>query len=94
MADKYRRVDRPQPQLPMLPNEIRITSQGIRKNYISYAIDKLTNVAQHPLSRVSLPSLQPRPHIVDSLLLSAVRAVDAVSRAAPTVCCCERWAVR
>ena len=54
MADKYRRVDRPQPQLPMLPNEIRITSQGIRKNYISYAIDKLTNVT--PLLHTHVPT--------------------------------------
>ena len=45
MSDKYRRVDRPQPATPMLPNEIRITAQGIRKAYISYGIAKLTAVS-------------------------------------------------
>ena len=42
MADKYRRVDKPAPEQPNNPNEIRLTAIGRRKNYISYAIGKLT----------------------------------------------------
>jgi len=42
MADKYRRADKPAPEQPSNPNEIRLTAIGRRKNYISYAIGKLT----------------------------------------------------
>lgn len=42
MADKYRRVEKSTPEQPSNPNEIRLTAVGRRKNYISYAIGKLT----------------------------------------------------
>jgi hypothetical protein len=42
MADKYRRVEKATPDQPSNPNEIRLTAIGRRKNYISYAIGKLT----------------------------------------------------
>ena len=65
MSDKYRRVDRPHPSTPMLPNEIRITSQGMRKAYISYAIQKLTTVPHtlaQPTHTTPKPPPSPAPH--------------------------------
>lgn len=35
--DKYRKVEKPRPEIPINENGIRITTQGIPRNYISYA---------------------------------------------------------
>ncbi|XP_055813047.1 uncharacterized protein LOC129882672 [Solanum dulcamara] len=35
--DRYQKVEKPKPELPINENEIRITSQGLVRNYISYA---------------------------------------------------------
>ncbi|KAK6940047.1 DNA/RNA-binding protein Alba-like [Dillenia turbinata] len=35
--DRYQRVDKPRPETPINENEIRITSQGRMRNYITYA---------------------------------------------------------
>jgi len=43
MSDKYRRVEKKREETPIASNEIRITALGKRKNYITYAINKLTN---------------------------------------------------
>ncbi|XP_019092440.1 PREDICTED: uncharacterized protein LOC104744883 isoform X3 [Camelina sativa] len=39
--DRYKRVDKPKPESPINENEIRITSQGLIRNYISYATSLL-----------------------------------------------------
>lgn len=41
MSDKYKRVEKPLPQQTNIPNEIRFTAIGQRKNYILYALSKL-----------------------------------------------------
>ena len=35
--DRYQKVEKPKPELPISENEIRITSQGAIRNYITYA---------------------------------------------------------
>ncbi|GER46080.1 alba DNA/RNA-binding protein [Striga asiatica] len=35
--DRYQKVEKPKPESPVNQNEIRITSQGLVRNYISYA---------------------------------------------------------
>lgn len=35
--DRYQRVEKPKPESPINENEIRITTQGVIRNYISYA---------------------------------------------------------
>ncbi|KAF7119596.1 hypothetical protein RHSIM_Rhsim13G0044100 [Rhododendron simsii] len=35
--DRYQKVERPRPEEPIHENEIRITSQGLVRNYLSYA---------------------------------------------------------
>lgn len=35
--DRYQKVEKPKPELPIKDDEIRITSQGLVRNYISYA---------------------------------------------------------
>lgn len=35
--DRYQKVEKPRQELPINENEIRITSQGIVRNYITYA---------------------------------------------------------
>ncbi|KAL3507373.1 hypothetical protein ACH5RR_032755 [Cinchona calisaya] len=35
--DRYQRVEKPRPEEPIKENEIRITAQGLIRNYISYA---------------------------------------------------------
>lgn len=35
--DRYQRVEKPKPESPINENEIRITTQGAIRNYISYA---------------------------------------------------------
>ncbi|XP_052171730.1 uncharacterized protein LOC127787702 [Diospyros lotus] len=35
--DRYQKVEKPKPQAPINENEIRITAQGLVRNYISYA---------------------------------------------------------
>lgn len=35
--DRYQRVEKPKPESPINENEIRITTQGLIRNYISYA---------------------------------------------------------
>lgn len=39
--DRYQKVDKPKPNIPISENEIRITSQGLFRNYISYATNLL-----------------------------------------------------
>ncbi|CAA2934102.1 protein FAM98A-like isoform X1 [Olea europaea var. sylvestris] len=39
--DRYQKVEKPKPELPINENEIRITSQGLVRNYISYATNLL-----------------------------------------------------
>ncbi|KAL2540742.1 Alba DNA/RNA-binding protein [Abeliophyllum distichum] len=39
--DRYQKVEKPKPELPINENEIRITSQGLVRNYISYATSLL-----------------------------------------------------
>jgi hypothetical protein len=47
MSDKYRRVEKSKSEIspPIASNEVRITAQGKRKNYISYSLNKLNGVA-------------------------------------------------
>lgn len=35
--DRYQRVEKPKPESPINENEIRITTQGVIRNYITYA---------------------------------------------------------
>ncbi|KAG7011318.1 hypothetical protein SDJN02_26222 [Cucurbita argyrosperma subsp. argyrosperma] len=35
--DRYQKVEKPKPESPINENEIRITSQGAIRNYITYA---------------------------------------------------------
>ncbi|XP_057473572.1 uncharacterized protein LOC130761981 isoform X1 [Actinidia eriantha] len=35
--DRYQKVEKPKPEVPINENEIRITAQGLVRNYISYA---------------------------------------------------------
>ncbi|KAL6563782.1 hypothetical protein OROGR_002741 [Orobanche gracilis] len=42
--DRYQKVEKPKPESPVNENEIRITSQGAVRNYISYATSLLQNV--------------------------------------------------
>ena len=35
--DRYQRVEKPKAETPMNENEIRITTQGRMRNYITYA---------------------------------------------------------
>jgi hypothetical protein len=35
--DRYQRVEKPRPETPISENEIRITTQGKMRNYITYA---------------------------------------------------------
>lgn len=52
MSDKYHRLPNVKPESsPVQPNEIRITSQGQRKNYITYAIKKLSEVTNKTKER-------------------------------------------
>ncbi|GFP91054.1 ribonuclease p protein subunit p25-like protein [Phtheirospermum japonicum] len=39
--DRYQKVEKPKPETPVNENEIRITSQGLHRNYISYATSLL-----------------------------------------------------
>lgn len=39
--DRYQKVEKPKPEAPINENEIRITSQGLVRNYISYATSLL-----------------------------------------------------
>nr|GMD17246.1 protein FAM98A-like isoform X1 [Ipomoea batatas] len=39
--DRYQKVEKPKPESPINENEIRITSQGLLRNYISYATSLL-----------------------------------------------------
>lgn len=39
--DRYQRVERPRPESAINENEIRITTQGLIRNYISYATSLL-----------------------------------------------------
>uniref|UniRef100_A0A5B7ATY0 DNA/RNA-binding protein Alba-like domain-containing protein n=1 Tax=Davidia involucrata TaxID=16924 RepID=A0A5B7ATY0_DAVIN len=39
--DRYQRVEKPRPEEPINENEIRITAQGLIRNYISYAASLL-----------------------------------------------------
>ena len=43
--DKYVRVDRPRVETPILPNEVRITSSGKMRHYISYATSLFEEVS-------------------------------------------------
>ena len=36
--DRYQRVERPRPETPISENEIRVTTQGKMRNYITYSI--------------------------------------------------------
>ncbi|KAK1261088.1 hypothetical protein QJS04_geneDACA002347 [Acorus gramineus] len=39
--DRYQRVEKPRPESAINENEIRITTQGLIRNYISYATSLL-----------------------------------------------------
>ncbi|THG13827.1 hypothetical protein TEA_014305 [Camellia sinensis var. sinensis] len=39
--DRYQKVEKPKPETPINENEIRITAQGLVRNYISYATNLL-----------------------------------------------------
>ncbi|KAL8139116.1 hypothetical protein V2J09_005117 [Rumex salicifolius] len=39
--DRYQRVEKPKPETPINENEIRVTSQGVVRNYINYATSLL-----------------------------------------------------
>ncbi|RRT62222.1 hypothetical protein B296_00027219 [Ensete ventricosum] len=47
--DRYQKVEKPRPESVIKENEIRITSQGVVRNYVSYATSLLQ--AWIPLSR-------------------------------------------
>lgn len=39
--DRYQRVERPRPESAIEENEIRITAQGLIRNYVTYATSLL-----------------------------------------------------
>ncbi|KAE9448111.1 hypothetical protein C3L33_19990, partial [Rhododendron williamsianum] len=43
--DRYQNVEKPRPEVPIHENEIRITSQGLVRNYISYATGLLQGLS-------------------------------------------------
>jgi hypothetical protein len=47
--DRYQRVERPRPESAIEENEIRITAQGLIRNYVSYATSLLQVRAPSPL---------------------------------------------
>ncbi|KAG5549406.1 hypothetical protein RHGRI_014674 [Rhododendron griersonianum] len=49
--DRYQNVEKPRPEVPIHENEIRITSQGLVRNYISYATGLLQDESDEMLSR-------------------------------------------
>jgi len=49
--DKYVRVEKPKRDDPIQPNEIRVTSQGKTKSYVSYALSLLTD-AEKPADAI------------------------------------------
>jgi hypothetical protein len=53
--DRYLRVERPRPESAIEENEIRITAQGLIRNYVSYATSLLQVRAFSP--RPPLPPL-------------------------------------
>lgn len=60
--DRYTRVEKPKAETPINENEIRITTQGRMRNYITYA----TTLLQ--VSAFSLSSLLCSRHFVSSFI--------------------------
>uniref|UniRef100_A0A453HB81 Uncharacterized protein n=1 Tax=Aegilops tauschii subsp. strangulata TaxID=200361 RepID=A0A453HB81_AEGTS len=60
--DRYQRVERPRPESAIAENEIRITAQGLIRNYVSYATSLL---------QVRSPAAAPVPSV------SCVRLFDS-----------------
>jgi len=55
--DKYRRVDKPKPEGDQInPNEVRITTQGKMRNYITYATGLLQS-QEKPTTQIVLKSM-------------------------------------
>lgn len=52
--DKYHRVEKPRTEVPINKNEIRITTQGMPRTYISYAS---TLLAENDTSKVVLKEM-------------------------------------
>lgn len=46
--DRYQRVEKPREEAPINENEIRVTTQGRMRNYISYAISLFQVSFQNP----------------------------------------------
>lgn len=47
--DRYRKVTNKKPEVPLNENEIRVTSQGLVRNYISYATSLLQDKSGRPI---------------------------------------------
>jgi hypothetical protein len=50
--DRYQRVEKPRPEVAINENEIRITTQGLIRNYISYATSLLQVVVIYHLFQI------------------------------------------
>ena len=62
--DRYQRVEKPRPESTINENEIRITAQGVIRNYISYASTLLQVVFLYNILFFLLPFDH---YVVDSL---------------------------
>ncbi|OIW07572.1 hypothetical protein TanjilG_08459 [Lupinus angustifolius] len=51
--DRYQKVEKPKPHSPINENEIRITTQGAIRNYITYATS-LLQVYESAFSSISV----------------------------------------
>jgi hypothetical protein len=47
--DRYQRVEKPREEVPIKENEIRITTQGRMRNYITYATTLFQVPSRRPL---------------------------------------------
>lgn len=71
VMDRYQRVEKPRPETPISENEIRITTQGKMRNYITYATTLLQVVllaywcAQVYLHMAG-PKLIPSSHLIST----------------------------
>jgi hypothetical protein len=90
--DRYHRVEKPRPEAAAISeNEIRITTQGLIRNYVTYA----TSLVQVPSSSGSRCAVgttcRPRPRFLlglrasDQILLPRVEAAIIAERGPPAV---------
>jgi len=57
LKDKYQRVEKKKDDVQTQPNEVRVTAQGRRRNYITYAIALLTRTDTPPEESITLKAM-------------------------------------